>query len=481
MSGIINSAAGSIGSITNGISGSVAGLSNAASSIESLFNGGYGARQGLGIWASTLQPASFRGVPFGVFQSTVKTGRRTAVHEYPFRNEVWVEDLGLGTRSFMFRGFLVGDDVFAQRDKMVTAIETAGPGILVHPSLGSKQVSLVDFSVTERAEQGRVVELEFTFIQTVGVIMPVAMAQTKNGILSAISGAISAVQSDFSTYVLAPLSYGASVVQQATSTVDLWISVATGLTGDVGAIAASTAGLLGNNGRYANGAVSTPAPASATTASMIAAQVTNRVAVDTANAALATAATALSTTTTTAFGSAVQAVITALLAAAQDPVDQVRLMVAMQNFNPAPPSWSAPIGAARMVVELGIAALCRRAALIGLANACEAYQPTSSNDAQALMAQVTPLFDAEITVAADAGQDATYLAMRTLRAAVVKDMIIRGARLPALRTVTTGAPMPALTLAYQLYEDATRSDDLIQRADPVHPAFMPTSFQALSS
>jgi prophage DNA circulation protein len=132
-------------------------------------------------------------------------------------------------------------------------------------------------------------------------------------------------------------------------------------------------------------------------------------------------------------------------------------------------------------VQDATAALCRRTALGSLANACAAYQPTSSNDAQALQAAVAPLFDAEITIAADAGQDATYLALRAMRTAVVKDLIVRGASLPALRVVTSAEPQPALTLAYRLYLDATRADDLIARADPIHPAFMPLSFSALAS
>jgi len=41
--------------------------------------------------------------------------------------------------------------------------------------------------------------------------------------------------------------------------------------------------------------------------------------------------------------------------------------------------------------------------------------------------------------------------------------------------------MPALAIAYRLYADATRADDLIARVDPPNPNFMPTRFEALSS
>ena len=94
---------------------------------------------------------------------------------------------------------------------------------------------------------------------------------------------------------------------------------------------------------------------------------------------------------------------------------------------------------------------------------------------------MTALFDAEILFSADAGVDGSYLALRALRTAVAQDLIARGSDLARLTTVTTAVPLPSLTLAYSLYRDATRSDDLIARVDPVHPAFMPTSCQVLTS
>ena len=67
-----------------------------------------------------------------------------------------------------------------------------------------------------------------------------------------------------------------------------------------------------------------------------------------------------------------------------------------------------------------------------------------------------------------------------MRAAAVDLLTTLGALLPRLVTITTPAPMPALALAYALYGDTTRVDDLIARADPPHPAWMPTAFKALS-
>ena len=46
-----------------------------------------------------LRPASFRGVSFQVDVASLSAGRRVQVHEYPQRDQPWVEDLGRATRQ----------------------------------------------------------------------------------------------------------------------------------------------------------------------------------------------------------------------------------------------------------------------------------------------------------------------------------------------------------------------------------------------
>lgn len=95
--------------------------------------------------------------------------------------------------------------------------------------------------------------------------------------------------------------------------------------------------------------------------------------------------------------------------------------------------------------------------------------------------RVVALFEAEELIAADAQDDATWSALKALRVQVSQDLMKRAAKLPDIVTIQRNAPLPALTLAQQLYADGTRSDDLVSRADPIHPAFMPTEFEVLSS
>jgi len=115
-----------------------------------------------------------------------------------------------------------------------------------------------------------------------------------------------------------------------------------------------------------------------------------------------------------------------------------------------------------------------------LAVATQAYQPVSYQDAQAIRAAVCAALDAEATIAADAGRDRTYQALRNLRTAVAIDIAVRGANLAWLVDVQTTATMPSLAEAWTLYQDTTREPQLVSSAMPAHPLFLPLSFPTLS-
>ena len=115
-------------------------------------------------WWEQLQPGSWRGVGFVMDTAETKAGRRTSMHEYPYRDTVWVEDLGRLPRHFAFTAYLTGDDVYQQRNAMIQACEQPGEGTLVHPTLGSVQCVLVDFTAADRRERGRYVEISLVFV-----------------------------------------------------------------------------------------------------------------------------------------------------------------------------------------------------------------------------------------------------------------------------------------------------------------------------
>ena len=87
-------------------------------------------------WRDLRREASFRGVQFLVDSDSVPVGRRTQLHEYPKRDQPMVEDMGRQTREYKFEAFVAGSDFLAQRDRLLVALDTPGPGELIHPWFG---------------------------------------------------------------------------------------------------------------------------------------------------------------------------------------------------------------------------------------------------------------------------------------------------------------------------------------------------------
>lgn len=165
-----------------------------------------------------------------------------------------------------------------------------------------------------------------------------------------------------------------------------------------------------------------------------------------------------------------------------NPADQIKALIPLCSYKaPAAPEGTSRLSTAVRAVSEGTAAVSRRAALTSLGLACADFEPTSSDETIKILNRITPLFEAEITYAADVGDLDAYVALRALASAVVDDLQTRGSLLPELIVVERTKSLPSLVLAHQLYRDADRSDDLIQRSGAANPAFCPIKFTALSS
>lgn len=75
-----------------------------------------------------------------------------------------------------------------------------------------------------------------------------------------------------------------------------------------------------------------------------------------------------------------------------------------------------------------------------------------------------------------AGDD-VYWTFADLRAAVIKDVNIRAAKLPQLTSITPMQTRPALALAHEIYGDdpakaIAMADEMVTRNDIRHPGFV---------
>ncbi|SNT29030.1 Mu-like prophage DNA circulation protein [Noviherbaspirillum humi] len=131
-------------------------------------------------WRDNLRPASFRGVPFSVDGATLNAGRRLARHEYPQRDIPYMEDMGRKAREYKVEALIVGADYMAGRDRLLAAIEEAGPGQLVHPYYGTLSVVVSgDVQLTETTREGGMVKVTMTFVEAGQQETPQASTDTR--------------------------------------------------------------------------------------------------------------------------------------------------------------------------------------------------------------------------------------------------------------------------------------------------------------
>jgi prophage DNA circulation protein len=423
-----------------------------------------------------LLPATWRGIPFHVALIENKLGRRQAVHEYPYRDTVWIEDLGRAPRVFRFSGFMLGPLATLQVAAMSIACEKNGAGTLTHPAMGVFTVALMSFvSIQTKDEQG-CFAVEFEFCETGEVQYPAATASTGDAVKLGSLNLLNAAGTTFGT-VLQVVGTGAAVLSVAGSVLRSWLAIPTRLASDAGAIVGAVTGLGSQFGRYAGGRLTTRAPSGSTAVILLASG--NRV-LPVVIAASNSAQSSISTGQAVTIAAAVSSTSEVMRGAVNDPADQVRLLSAMTVFSPSATFGVDVTGLAMGIMQAGIAALCRQSALASLALAASSYRPSSYDDAITLRDQVATLLDNEIKTAGNAGDDPGFSAMRALRAAVVADLTKRGATLAPLADLSVARSLPALVLAHRLYQDGTRADELVARVNPAHPSFMPQKFRALA-
>jgi prophage DNA circulation protein len=442
----------------------------------------------MALLSQGLLPASFRGAPFAVVNDEMGGGRRQVVHQYPGRDEPWAEDLGRAARRWRFRGFIVdGDVLFAggpiqlQRALLISALEKQGSGTLTHPTLGIVSASVLGFTIGADLGAGRMSSVEIEFVESGKRSFPSLLASS-TGLLSSANLAKAALVVDgVRAVALAARSGGRRADLVVTTT--LWSGKVKGLGGDATALSRLAAVLPGSLGRFAsgrnaglNGARATPYSSSTTVSELVAAASEQRVAIAEAADGATTAAGAVPLTDASSLAAALAGLVLALAKACADPADGIRLLEQLVGTAFQHAEAATPIGTA-------VGVMVRRAAAVAIMNAAADYQPASTDDANAVSARLASLIDLVATQAADAGDDASYKALRAGRAAIVQDLRARAATLAHIATFRPAAPLPALALAQRYYRDAARADQLVTQlgAGIVSPLFMPAEYQALAA
>lgn len=141
--------------------------------------------------------------------------------------------------------------------------------------------------------------------------------------------------------------------------------------------------------------------------------------------------------------------------------------------------WPALLGAPDLLTAAW-AAWQRRVSLPAVRRAAElsvAETYTTAEDATARSEEVAGLIEAQEASAADHD---VLLGLRQLRAATAVILTEVSTTLPRLVTVDVPEPTPAIVLAYDRLEDASRDDEVLARNEEPHPGFIAGSISVPS-
>lgn len=115
---------------------------------------------------SELLEFSFRGAVALYRKGSKSFGRKNTDHEYPNRDDRYVEDLGGLDDTFSVSAVITGDDWRQKRDAFEQALRQKGSGQLVHPLYGSVTVAVKNVTVNEDLSMFGEIGYELEFKKT---------------------------------------------------------------------------------------------------------------------------------------------------------------------------------------------------------------------------------------------------------------------------------------------------------------------------
>lgn len=457
--------------------------------ISSLLGTGYDSDK----WFESLRQASFRGVNFAVLSEDMTHGRRVAVHEYPYRDTAWVEDMGRAVRKITLRCFIVqdstvygGGSVIAQREALIAACEQKDAGTLIHPTLGELTVSVPEngLRIGGSFSNGRVFEFTLTCIESglkVFAVTTTTAAATTVGtnylklVSTTVLSAIATVKGELRSVTQA--------IRTIKSTVAFWKNMVDSTISEVTNISSTLKSTFGNTryGRYNQGNTGGSSGANGSTDSddvmdvgtlvqqTIAQAITDRKTISDYGQALN------DSTTIDEYFQRISDVVAAILNSTGGVNERLRALETLANSVSTAYQQATADQSVAATVNATILVLCSGA----MASAAVTANPGSSDEAATLSERVSAQIDLALVSAGDRGDDDVYDALLSLRESFLSTMATLSQGLVELIEFRTASPLPALTLANRLYQDAGRADELIAGTAVPHPAFMPVKMKVL--
>ena len=402
-------------------------------------------------WRDNYRAATFRGVGFFVATADSSHGRRQAVHEAAQRDIPYTEDLGRKSREFSITGYLLGKEYDVAREELIKVCEQAGPGVLVHPYRGELTVVCRGLTVSESSDEGGKCTISMTFLEAGEASYPSAKVDSVNAI-SAKAGEVTEASKENFVADFLTKGYPSFVAEAATTQIkglsDFLSSPEFIVSSDIQAVSDYYDKVKGI-GSDAFNLIQAPFD--------FAGQVVDAI-----------------SSIRSAFGGSAFGMLMSLYS---------------QYFPSAADSSSSATPSRQQVVRntSAVSALVRQAAISEAAVAAVVTQatedvsnggtkttsePTKYDSYEAAIAVRTELSDRLDEESESTSNDLVYVAVTDLRTAVVQAVPDPEQDLPRLAKFSPRQTLPSLVVAYQLYGDASRAEDIVLRNDPRRPGFL---------
>lgn len=117
-------------------------------------------------WSERLVEASYQGKTFLTEDFSVSGGWRIALHEYPFKDDPFPENMGKKAHEFSFNAYFIGKNYDLQVADFHKLLETEGEGTLVHPRFGTATVQLLSWQYKETTREGGIGRYALKFVRS---------------------------------------------------------------------------------------------------------------------------------------------------------------------------------------------------------------------------------------------------------------------------------------------------------------------------
>lgn len=413
-------------------------------------------------WLKTWSRASYRGAKFWVDKDQLGTGRRLVVHEFPKRDDPYVEDMGRSANKITVTAYVASDNVLAEAKALKVACDRGGVATLQLPEERMKAHCESCERAWDKNIQGYIAfNLVFWREGTGAGPFPAPYLQRL-----AYSAAVA-----LPAAVATLLAAGVKTVDQAGFVRDAAAEDVRGLASEIDAV------------RSVLPLDPDKAPAIARAVQDLYDEAVSLSTIGTAGdkfAAESFVARSRGDTTPPALADRLGSVVEAMREAAA-PNDVVTGFVPMtEPADAVDRIGNTPSRRVQMANAMAISLSLRVIALSQWAVAITEIDYSDRRSAIQARADVAERFDAVLDLLDGPAAYETALALVAVRDAATQYLTRMLTDLAPVLIVATNAPMPSLWWAYRLYGDAERAGDLAARNRTIHASFMPTEIEALA-